>query len=37
MINLTLTESLQKLNNREISAVELTRGYFAVPKIMDGE
>ncbi len=27
MINLTLTESLQKLNNREISAVELTRAY----------
>ena len=27
MINLTLTESLQKLNNSEISAVELTRAY----------
>ena len=27
MINLTLTESLQKLNAREISAVELTRAY----------
>ena len=27
MINLTLTDSLQKLNNREISAVELTRAY----------
>lgn len=27
MINLTLTEALQKLNNREISAVELTRAY----------
>ena len=27
MINLTLTESLQKLNNREISTVELTRAY----------
>ena len=27
MINLTLTESLQKLNNREISAVDLTRAY----------
>ena len=27
MINLTLTESLQKLNNGEISAVELTRAY----------
>ncbi|MBR5625801.1 MAG: Asp-tRNA(Asn)/Glu-tRNA(Gln) amidotransferase subunit GatA [Alphaproteobacteria bacterium] len=27
MINLTLTEALQKLNNREISAVELTRCY----------
>lgn len=27
MINLTLTEALQKLNTREISAVELTRAY----------
>lgn len=27
MINLTLTEALQKLNSREISAVELTRAY----------
>ncbi len=27
MINLTLTEALEKLNNREISAVELTRAY----------
>ena len=27
MINLTLSEALQKLNNREISAVELTRAY----------
>ncbi len=27
MINLTLTEALHKLNNREISAVELTRAY----------
>ena len=27
MINLTLTEALQKLNNGEISAVELTRAY----------
>ena len=27
MINLTLTEALQKLKNREISAVELTRAY----------
>ncbi len=27
MINLTLTEALQKLNAREISAVELTRAY----------
>ncbi len=27
MINLTLTEALKKLNNREISAVELTRAY----------
>ncbi len=27
MINLTITEALQKLNNREISAVELTRAY----------
>ena len=27
MINLTLTESLQKLNNGEISAIELTRAY----------
>lgn len=27
MINLTLTEALQKLNNREISAVELTKCY----------
>lgn len=27
MINLTLTQALEKLNNREISAVELTRAY----------
>lgn len=27
MINLTLTEALKKLNNGEISAVELTRAY----------
>lgn len=27
MIDLTLTDALQKLNNREISAVELTRAY----------
>ena len=27
MINLSLTEALEKLNNREISAVELTRAY----------
>lgn len=27
MINLTITEALKKLNNREISAVELTRAY----------
>lgn len=27
MINLTLSEALQKLNNREISATELTRAY----------
>ncbi|MBQ2005561.1 MAG: Asp-tRNA(Asn)/Glu-tRNA(Gln) amidotransferase GatCAB subunit A, partial [Alphaproteobacteria bacterium] len=27
MINLTLTEVLEKLNNREISSVELTRAY----------
>ena len=40
MINLTLTEALQKLNNGEISAPDnagTSRGYFAVPKVMDGE
>lgn len=63
MIDLTITEALKKLHNREISATELplradvvtdggirdailanapdkagvSRGYFAVPKVMEGD